>query len=78
MSFMNEGTADRAIRVVLGIVFAALATIVSGGAIQAIFWIIAGLAFVTGVVGWCPLYAAFGIRTCPVRTEDTRTMTKVG
>jgi hypothetical protein len=60
----NVGTWDRAARLVLAVALAYLATRASGG------WAwVAGLAAVvaalTAVVGYCPLYALLGIRTCP-------------
>ena len=60
----NESGLDRLIRVVLGIVLLALSFggVVSGG------WGIVGLvlgavALLTGVVGFCPLYALLKFRT---------------
>jgi hypothetical protein len=60
---VNEGTVDRALRVVAG------ATILS----QAFFgletpWAYLGLVpLLTGLVGYCPVYAALGISTCPAK-----------
>ena len=60
----NESTADRLIRVVAGIVLAALAVT---GTITApvayVAWVVAAIAIVTGVVGFCPLYALLRIGT---------------
>jgi Protein of unknown function (DUF2892) len=60
----NESGVDRIIRVVLGIVLLALSFggVMSGG------WGIVGLvlgavALLTGVVGFCPLYALLKFRT---------------
>ncbi|HMV65456.1 MAG TPA: DUF2892 domain-containing protein [Myxococcota bacterium] len=56
----NEGSVDRLLRVVAGLVLVgvALAGVSPWG------WI--GLIpLVTGVVGTCPLYMAFGLNTCP-------------
>ena len=67
----NEGTADRAIRVVLGIVLIALAWFALG--FGTLFGIIAGIigaiALLTGLVGFCPAYRLVGIRTCSVKPE---------
>jgi hypothetical protein len=60
----NESGMDRLIRVVLGIVLLALSFggVVSGG--WGIVLIILGaIALVTGVVGFCPLYALLKFRT---------------
>ena len=61
---LNESPADRIIRVVLGVVLAALAItgVVSGGLAIAV-WVVAAIALVTGAVGFCPLYAIFRIGT---------------
>ena len=60
----NESTADRLIRVVAGIVLAALAV---NGTITApvayVAWVVAAIAIVTGAVGFCPLYALLRIGT---------------
>jgi hypothetical protein len=68
----NEGTWDRVIRTVAGIalLYAAWATwpatagLTSGaGAVSALSYAIGALAFVTGIVGWCPAYAFFNFST---------------
>jgi len=63
---MNVGTIDRVIRIVLGV---ALAAIALAGAVSApllyIMWVVAAIAVVTGVVGFCPLYALLRISTKP-------------
>jgi hypothetical protein len=62
----NEGTIDRVIRIVLGIALAAVAIV---GAVSApwlyVVWVVAAIAIVTGVVGFCPLYALFRVSTKP-------------
>ena len=61
---LNESPADRIIRIVLGVILAALAiTGVATGALAAVAWIVAAIALVTGVVGFCPLYAIFRVST---------------
>jgi len=57
----NTGTIDRQIRVLAGF---ALIALTATSTIGAWGWIgIVGV--ITGLVGWCPLYAAFGIDTRP-------------
>lgn len=56
----NEGTIDRAIRVVAGL--ALIGWALTGGPIWA--WI-GIMPLVTGLIGWCPAYGLFGIKTCP-------------
>jgi hypothetical protein len=62
----NEGTIDRIIRTVLGIALAAVAVV---GAVSApwlyVVWAVAAIALVTGVVGFCPIYAVFRFSTKP-------------
>jgi hypothetical protein len=62
----NEGTIDRIVRIVLGIALAAvaLAGAVSAPLLYAV-WVVAAIALVTGVVGFCPLYALFRVSTRP-------------
>ena len=58
----NEAPIDRVIRIVLGIGLAGLAL---AGAVTApllyVVWVVAAIALVTGIVGFCPLYALFHI-----------------
>ena len=59
----NEGTIDRALRIVLGLV---LLSLVFVGPQTAWGWIgIVPLA--TGLIGWCPLYTLIGLNTCPMK-----------
>lgn len=58
----NEGLVDRSVRIVLGLVLLALVFV---GPQTAWGWI--GLVpLLTGIVGICPVYSLFGIRTCPM------------
>jgi hypothetical protein len=59
----NEGTLDRALRIVAGLVLLALA---ATGTVGSWGWI-GVVPIVTGAIGWCPLYSVLGIRTCAVR-----------
>lgn len=57
----NEGTIDRALRVIAGFV---LISLVFVGPQTPFGWIgIVPLA--TGLLGWCPAYTLLGIKTCP-------------
>ena len=57
----NEGTVDRALRIIAGLGILSLAFV---GPQTPWGWI--GLVpLVTGLVGVCPVYSIFGIRTCP-------------
>lgn len=59
----NEGTIDRALRVIAGAGILSLAFIGPQTA-----WGYVGLVpLITGLVGYCPLYAMLGLSTCPVK-----------
>ena len=61
----NVGTADRVFRIILGLALLSLIHFLDGN----VRWIgLAGLIFIgTALVGFCPLYTLFGIKTCPVK-----------
>lgn len=64
----NMGTIDKAVRIILALVFAGLyyAEIVTGT--LGIVLVALGAVFVlTSLVSFCPLYAPFGISTCPAK-----------
>ena len=66
----NEGGIDRLVRLVLGIALAALAWFYMAalGTVWAAVIGIAGVILVvTAAIGWCPLYAMFGISTSKTR-----------
>lgn len=59
----NEGTLDRTLRVILGLV---LLSLVFVGPQTPWGWI--GIVpLVTGLIGSCPLYTILGLSTCPVK-----------
>ena len=58
----NEGTVDRALRVVAGLALIGLAATNTVGA-----WGYIGIVpLLTGAVGMCPVYSLLGINTCPM------------
>ena len=63
----NEGTVDRALRVLVGAALLVWFFVDSGTG----FWhwakLIGIVPLVTGLVGSCPLYSLLGISTCPVK-----------
>jgi hypothetical protein len=63
MAFKNEGTIDRALRIIAG---AALVSLVFVGPETPWGWI-GVVPLVTGLVGNCPVYSLLGISTCPVK-----------
>ncbi len=59
----NEGTLDRAARIILGVVLIALAATGTVGA-----WGYIGVVpLATGLIGWCGLYSVLGINTCKIK-----------
>lgn len=61
----NVGTADRIIRLIVAGVLAGLffGNVVSG-TLGIVMVVLAGVFTLTAIVGFCPLYAPFGIKTC--------------
>lgn len=59
----NEGTIDRVLRVLAGLVLIGLAATGTVG-----WWGYLGVVpLLTGAVGYCPLYTVLGVSTCPVK-----------
>lgn len=63
MTFTNEGVWDRVIRVFVALALGYAAWATWPGTAAIVFVIIGAIALVTGLVGWCPLYAVTGIST---------------
>jgi hypothetical protein len=61
---INESPLDRIIRIVAGL---GLASVALGGVVTApiayAVWLVTAVLLVTGIVGFCPLYALLGVRT---------------
>jgi hypothetical protein len=64
MSFRNEGNVDRALRVIIGL---AVISLVFVGPKTPWGWL-GAIPAVTGLAGWCPLYALLGINTCGAKS----------
>jgi len=62
----NEGTIDRALRVILGLALIAGFFLNSGGTYSWLY-LIGIVPLATGLIGWCPLYTVFGISTCKMK-----------
>ena len=59
----NEGTLDRALRVILGLVLLSLVFVGP----QTMWGLVGLIPLVTGLVGVCPVYSVLGIKTCNVK-----------
>jgi hypothetical protein len=63
---INMGGADRIIRVLIAVAIGVLYfTNVITGTLAIVLIILGAVFLLTSVVGFCLLYAPFGIRTCP-------------
>ncbi len=61
----NVGRTDRIIRIVAGIILVGLAATGTIG-----YWGYIGVVpLATGLIGWCPAYLPFGIKTCRTRIK---------
>ena len=57
----NLGPADRAIRIIAGMLLISLTVVGPRTACG----FIGMLPLITAFAGWCPLYAMFGVNSCP-------------
>ena len=62
---MNEGTADRTIRVVLGLAVLSLAFVGP----KTPLGYLGLIPLVTAAIGSCPLYTVLGLSTCPAKAH---------
>jgi hypothetical protein len=62
----NEGTADRVLRVAVGI---GILSLVFVGP-QTLWGLVGLVPLMTGLVGSCPLYTLFGMSTCTVTVRQ--------
>ena len=66
----NMGSTDRTIRIVAAIIFAILYfTHVVSGTLGIVLLVLAAVFVLTSFVSFCPLYAPFGINTCPMKDQ---------
>lgn len=64
----NMGNTDRLIRLMLGVVFGILYFNNMVAAPWGLILLVIGIVFfVTGLVGFCPIYRLVGITTCPIK-----------
>ncbi len=63
----NEGTVDRALRVIVGLALLAWYFMGSGDGIWHTAKLIGIVPLVTGLLGSCPLYTIFGVSTCSMK-----------
>jgi hypothetical protein len=64
----NLSNADRLIRVIISAVIVTLyLTNVISGTAGLVLLVLAGVFIATSLISFCPLYAIFGISTCPAK-----------
>ena len=68
---INEGTADRVIRVILGFILIYIGAIQMGlsGVLAYIVVLVGIILLITGIIGHCGLYTVIGINTLKKKTE---------
>jgi len=64
----NVGTADRLIRIIMGIVLLSLIFVLDSQAKW--FGLIGIIPLMTAMMGWFPLYSLMGVRTCPLKNDE--------
>ena len=80
MRCLNEGQADRAVRMLAGVVLVVAGWMLALNALGVALFVIGAIALGTGIVWWCPAYTLFGISTvkipagpCPNATPNVIT-----
>ncbi|AJR03808.1 YgaP family membrane protein [Siansivirga zeaxanthinifaciens] len=64
----NMGSADRIIRIIIAAIIGVLYfTGTVSGTLGVILLILAGVFVLTSFISFCPLYAPFGISSCPIK-----------
>ncbi|MDR3585533.1 MAG: DUF2892 domain-containing protein [Desulfosporosinus sp.] len=58
----NEGSLERIIRLILGLIVLSLWFVLQGN--TKYLALIGLIPLITAILGWCPLYSIFGINTC--------------
>ncbi len=59
----NEGSIDRILRIVVGLVLLSLVFVGP----QTMWGLIGIVPLATGLIGWCPAYTLLGLNTCPMK-----------
>lgn len=63
----NEGTIDRALRVIVGVALLVWFFMDQGQGFWHYAKLIGIVPLLTGVLGSCPLYSIMGVSTCPMK-----------
>ncbi len=66
----NMGNVDRIIRLIIAAIVGVLYfTNTVSGTLGIVLLILAGVFVLTSIISFCPLYAPFGIKTCPTKEK---------
>ena len=69
----NMGNADRVIRVIIAAILITLYFMnIITGILEIILLALSGVFLLTSLVSFCPLYAPFGFKTCPMKKESNQ------
>jgi len=69
----NVGKIDQAIRIILAIALLVAAfAIPLQGVLQYVFIALGVIFLLTSAISFCPVWALFGINTCPAKTEGEK------
>ena len=61
----NAGSIDRILRIVVGL------AVIGWGVYAQNWWgAVGAVPLFTGLIGWCPAYTLFGIKTCPTKQKQ--------
>ncbi len=63
----NEGTVDRALRILVGLALLAWFFLDRGQGFWHYAKLIGIVPLVTGLIGSCPIYSILGLSTCPMK-----------
>lgn len=67
----NLGPTDRILRLLAGVVVAAIAWLYGGGwpVLGPVLWIVAAVMMLSAAFATCPAYRLFGLSTCPLKRK---------
>ncbi len=63
----NEGTVDRALRILAGLALLAWFFMDQGSGFWHYAKLIGVVPLLTGLLGYCPVYTLLGVSTCPMK-----------
>lgn len=64
----NIGNTERVIRIVIGV--AVISSAFFGSSDKGPWYLLGLVPLLTGLMGWCPPYALFGVNTCPKNEKN--------